>query len=44
MTRDVKTVTLDISLRELGALFEKDDFNIYPVAENVAGDRRGLEI
>jgi CBS domain-containing protein len=33
MTRDVKTVTLDISLRELGALFEKDDFNIYPVAE-----------
>ena len=33
MTRDVKTVTRDISLRELGALFEKDDFNIYPVAE-----------
>jgi CBS domain-containing protein len=33
MTRDVKTVTRDISLRELGALFEKDDFNIYPVEE-----------
>ena len=33
MTRDVKTVTRGISLRELGALFEKDDFNAYPVAE-----------
>jgi CBS domain-containing protein len=33
MTRDVKTVTRGISLRELGALFEKDDFNAYPVEE-----------
>jgi CBS domain-containing protein len=33
MTRDVKTVTRGISLRELGALFEKDDFNSYPVEE-----------
>jgi CBS domain-containing protein len=33
MTRDVKTVTRGISLRELGDLFEKDDFNAYPVEE-----------
>ena len=33
MTRDVKTVTRDVSIRELGALFEKDDFNAYPVEE-----------
>jgi CBS-domain-containing membrane protein len=33
MTRDAKTVTRGISLRELGALFEKDDFNAYPVEE-----------
>ena len=33
MTRDVKSVTRGISLRELGALFEKDDFNAYPVEE-----------
>ncbi len=33
MTRDVKTVTRNVSLRELGDLFEKDDFNAYPVEE-----------
>jgi CBS domain-containing protein len=33
MTREVKTVTRDVSIRELGALFEKDDFNAYPVEE-----------
>jgi CBS domain-containing protein len=33
MTRDVKTVTRTVSLRELGDLFEKDDFNAYPVEE-----------
>jgi CBS domain-containing protein len=33
MTRDVKTVTRDVSIRELGDLFEKDDFNAYPVEE-----------
>jgi CBS-domain-containing membrane protein len=33
MTRDVKTVTRDVSIRELGDLFEKDDFNSYPVEE-----------
>ena len=33
MTRDVKTVTRGVSLRELGDLFEKDDFNAYPVEE-----------
>lgn len=33
MTRDVKTVTRDLSVRELGDLFEKDDFNAYPVEE-----------
>jgi CBS domain-containing protein len=34
MTRDVKTVARDVTLRELGDLFEKDDFNAYPVEEN----------
>jgi CBS domain-containing protein len=34
MTRDVKTVTRRVTLRELGDLFEKDDFNTYPVEEN----------
>jgi CBS domain-containing protein len=33
MTRNVKTVTRGVSLRELGDLFEKDDFNAYPVEE-----------
>lgn len=33
MTRDVKTVTRDVSMRELGDLFEKDDFNAYPVKD-----------
>jgi CBS domain-containing protein len=34
MTRGVKTVTCGLTLRELGDLFEKDDFNAYPVEEN----------
>ncbi len=34
MTREVKTVTRGVTLRELGALFEEDDFNTYPVEEN----------
>jgi CBS-domain-containing membrane protein len=34
MTRDVKTVTCGQTLRELGDLFEKEDFNTYPVEEN----------
>jgi CBS domain-containing protein len=34
MTRDVKTVARGVTLRELGDLFEKDDFNAYPVEEN----------
>jgi CBS-domain-containing membrane protein len=33
MSRDVKTVTRSVSLRELGELFERDDFNAYPVEE-----------
>ena len=28
MTRNVKTVTRDVTLRELGDLFEQDDFGI----------------
>lgn len=35
MTRDVKTVTRGVTLRELGDLFERDDFNGYPVEENL---------
>jgi CBS-domain-containing membrane protein len=34
MTHDVKTVARSVTLRELGDLFEKDDFNAYPVEEN----------
>jgi CBS domain-containing protein len=34
MTRDVKTVTRGVTMRELGELFEQDDFNAYPVKEN----------
>jgi CBS domain-containing protein len=34
MTRDVKAVTRGVTLRELGELFEHDDFNAYPVEEN----------
>jgi len=34
MTREVKTVARHVSLRELGDLFERDDFNTYPVEEN----------
>ena len=34
MTRTVKTVTREVSVRELNALFERDDFNSYPVEED----------
>jgi CBS-domain-containing membrane protein len=34
MTRDVKTVSRGVTVRELGDWFAKDDFNSYPVAEN----------
>jgi CBS domain-containing protein len=34
MTRAVKTVTRELSMRELGAMFERDDFNTYPVEED----------
>ena len=34
MTRNVKTVARGLTLHELGDLFEKEDFNTYPVEEN----------
>jgi len=34
MTRAVKTVTRELTVRDLGALFERDDFNTYPVLED----------
>ena len=34
MTRAVKTVTREVTMRELQGLFELDDFNAYPVEEN----------
>jgi CBS domain-containing protein len=39
MTRPVKTVSRELTIRELGAMFERDDFNTYPVVEDgeVAG-------
>jgi CBS domain-containing protein len=34
MTRNAKTVSRGVTLRELELLFEADDFNAYPVEEN----------
>lgn len=34
MTSTVKTVTGELTMRELGRLFEQDNFNTYPVQEN----------
>ena len=34
MTRDVKTVSRDTKVRELGEMIDRDDFNTYPVVEN----------
>lgn len=34
MTRQVRTVTRDLTMRELGQLFDRDDFNAYPVQAN----------
>jgi CBS domain-containing protein len=34
MTRDVETVTRDTTVRELGDMFDRDDFNSYPVEED----------
>ena len=34
MTRDVKTVTREATVRELGDMFGRDDFNTYPVEED----------
>jgi CBS domain-containing protein len=34
MTRAVNTVKRELSMRELGAMFERDDFNTYPVEED----------
>src|SRR5215471_19620795 len=34
MIRAVTTVTRDVTVRELGAMFDRDDFNSYPVEED----------
>jgi CBS domain-containing protein len=34
MTRRLETVTRQVTLRELGKLFEKHDFNTFPVVED----------
>jgi CBS domain-containing protein len=34
MTRNARTVSRHVTLRELGELFEKEDFNAFPVEEN----------
>ena len=34
MTRTVKTVKRELTVRDLGALFERDDFNTYPVVDD----------
>lgn len=40
MTKAVKTVTRDVTMRELQRMFDADDFNCYPVAEG--GETVGL--
>jgi CBS domain-containing protein len=34
MTRTVRTVARDVTMRELEKMFEEDDFNTFPVREN----------
>ena len=34
MTRTVRAVTRGLTMRELGQMFERDDFNAYPVEED----------
>ncbi len=34
MTRPVKTVTRELTVREVNEMFERDDFNSYPVEED----------
>jgi CBS domain-containing protein len=34
MTRAVTTVTRELTIRKLGDMFERDDFNTYPVEED----------
>jgi CBS domain-containing protein len=34
MTQGVKTVSRETTVRELGEMFDRDDFNTYPVVEN----------
>ncbi len=34
MTRNVTTVTRETTMRQLGEMFDRDDFNTYPVVEN----------
>ncbi|WP_315737147.1 MULTISPECIES: HPP family protein [unclassified Bradyrhizobium] len=34
MTRNVTTVSRETTIRELGEMFDRDDFNTYPVVEN----------
>ncbi len=34
MTRTIRTVTRGLTIHELGAMFERDDFNAYPVEDD----------
>jgi CBS domain-containing protein len=34
MTRDVQTVTRDLTIRQLGEMIDRDDYNTYPVEED----------
>ena len=44
MTRTVKTVTRDTTMRELQRMFDEDGFNYYPVREgdDIVGDREPI--
>ena len=46
MTRTVKTVARDTTMRELQRMFDEDDFNCYPVREgdDIVGDRQPIRL
>jgi CBS domain-containing protein len=42
MTRTVTTVTREMTVRELNDMFERDDFNTYPVQEEAEAEAVGI--
>jgi CBS domain-containing protein len=44
MTRTVTTVTREMTVRELNDMFERDDFNTYPVQEEAEAEAEAVGI